>query len=123
MFNNIKIKKIENIFNIKEEEAEELLKHQSNYLKINPTKLLNSFVVVERVIREARKKEAIEQKYSTKNIYILKYKAEIVDLYSKKGFGYLKISNSLKINHNVKVSKSAIENFLKFNNIEKAKNG
>jgi len=116
-FNNLKINTVKKIFEITEEEAEELLKHQAKYLKTNPAKLLNSYsAVVKRILEEAEERKAKEKKYNSKNLLILKYKEEIIDLY-KQGFGYLKISKAMDINHKAKISKSAIENFIKKNNI------
>lgn len=125
MFNETLIKRFMQIANINDKErAERTIANQAKYLKINKHLLLKSYTVLEREKKEQDKEKAFALKAQTKNILIQKYKDEIVELYCKKGFGYLKISNAMKINHNAKISKSAIENFIKINELEKgAKNG
>jgi hypothetical protein len=120
MFNETLIKRFMQIANINDKErAERTIANQAKYLKINKHLLLKSYTVLEREKKEQDKEKAFSLKAQTKNILIQKYKDEIVELYCKKGFGYLKISNAMKINHNVKISKSAIENFIKINELEK----
>jgi hypothetical protein len=119
MFNQTKLKQYAKIINLPLEEAEKVLRNQSKYLKISAEFLLKSFVVVSEAQKEIEAKKVEILKYTSKNILIVKYKDEILDLYLKENFGYLKISNAMKINHNIKISKSAIENFIKSNNIER----
>ena len=120
MFNQVKMKKVEKLFNINESEANFIIKNQSKYLKINAEKLLNSYIVVHEEVKRAEEKKAKTKKYNSRNVLILKYKDEIVNLYCVEGWGYLKISRAMKINHNCKISKSAIENFIKQNDLIKA---
>lgn len=121
MFNQVKMKRVQNLFNINEEEANFIIKNQAKYLKINAEKLLNSYVVVHEEVQRAEQRKAKQKKYNSKNILIIKYKEEIIDLYCNHGWGYLKISNAMKLNHKAKISKSAIENFIKQNNLKKEK--
>ena len=119
-FNNNKIRSIEKIFNVDRQTCEKILKHQAKYLKLQPTKLLNSYyAVVKREITEYAREQAKKKKLYTKNPLIAKYKEEIRELYELEGYGYLKISRALKINHNANISKSAIENFIKQNELVK----
>jgi len=119
MFNQHKHNKFKNFFDLTELEADFILKNQARYLKINPEKLLNSYKVLFEAVEKSKLEKARIKKYRSKNIYIVKYQHEIVELYTKQGFGYLKISKAMKINHNVKVTKSAIENFVKINELKK----
>ena len=66
--------------------------------------------------KEMSNQEAKKLKYKTKNIRILKYRDEIIELY-KMNNGVVKISNIIKQNHNCSISKSAIERFIKANGI------
>lgn len=120
MFNQVKMKKIEQLFSINESEANFIIKNQAKYLKINPEKLLNSYIVIHEEVKRAEERKAKEKRYNSKNVLILKYREEIVNLYCINGWGYMKISKAMKINHNAKISKSAIENFIKQNNLIKA---
>lgn len=120
MFNQTKLKQYAKIINLPLEEAQIVLHNQSKYLRLSPEFLLKSFIVVSEAQKESGAKKATLLKYTSKNILIVKYKDEIVDLYLVQKYGYLKISNTMKINHNVKISKSAIENFIKSNQIKRA---
>jgi len=122
MFNQIQLKNFAKFLNMSEEKAEITLKKQSKYLKVNSTYLLKSYKVIYGMVKEAEEEKAKLKKYNSRNVLILKYKEEISDLYEKQGFGYLKISRAMKINHNCKISKSAIENFIKQNNLVKGEN-
>jgi len=119
MFNQIQLKNFAKFLNMSEEKAEITLKKQAKYLKVNSTFLLKSYKVIYEMTKEAEEEKAKLKKYNSRNVLILKYKEEISDLYCNKGFGYLKISRAMKINHNVKISKSSIENFVKQNNLVK----
>lgn len=119
MFNAIKMKRYAKIIGLDEEKAEEVLRNQAKYLRVNPDHLLKSFIVIEEAKKAQEQEKAKLLKYTTKNLLIAKYKDEIIDLYLNQDFGYLKISRAMKINHNATISKSAIENFIKSNNIER----
>lgn len=122
MFNQIKIKRYAKLCGLSEEQAETVLRNQAKYMKVNPELLLKSFIVVQDAIREQEAKKAEIKKYISKNLIILKYKEEICDLYLNQKFGYMKIAKAIKVNHNATISKSAIENFIKSNGIERAEN-
>ena len=98
----------------------EFIKRYTSYLKskneISKNMVLNGFFILDEIIIEIEKKKALELKYGSKNVYIIKYRDEIIKLY-KNGFGYVRISNQLYTNHKVKVSKSTIERFIKSNKI------
>ena len=119
MFNQIQLKNFAKFLNMSEEKAEITLKKQAKYLKMNETFLLKSYKVIYEMTKEAEVEKAKLKKYNSRNILILKYKEEIQNLYEEQGFGYLKISKAMQINHNIKISKSAIENFVKKNGLIK----
>lgn len=120
MFNETLIKRFMKIASITDlQRAERTISNQAKYLKINKHLLLKSYTVIERETKEQEQEKAFAIKAQTKNILIQKYKDEIIELYTKKGFGYMKISKAMKINHNAKISKSAIENFIKQNKLAK----
>ena len=125
MFNNKK-EKYSKLLNLELEEFEEFLKRYSYFLKsqkqITKKSVENGLFILENIIEKKKKILEEQQRYRTKNLIILKYKKTIVDLYENKDFGYLKIAKYLKINHNEKVSKDTIANFIKTNGIKK-KNG
>lgn len=119
MFNEQRLKRYAKIVGIESDQAETVLRNQAKYLRVNPDLLLKSFTVVDQAKQESEAKKAELLKYTSKNLLIIKYKDEIVKLYND-GFGYLKISKAMKVNHNATISKSAIENFIKSNGIERA---
>ncbi|WP_415397616.1 hypothetical protein [Sulfurimonas sp. CS5] len=123
MFNEIKIKRLSFLLSIDDTALlQSALKRQAKYMKVSSILLLNSYITMLDVKKEYELNKLEVQKYKTKNLVIQKYKTEIVELYMQ-GMGYLKISNSLYLNHNTKVSKSSIENFIKKNSIQRADNG
>ena len=124
-FNNNKITTIQKLFGIDRQTAEDILNNQAKYLKIAPAKLLNSyFTVVKREIGNYQLIQAKKKKLHTSNPLLKKYVEEIRELYEVEGWGYLKISRAIKVNHNADISKSAIENFVKQNDLKKGvKNG
>jgi len=120
MFNKNLMTGVAKFLDVQEDEAKKIIIEQAKYLRVNPTYFLKSFKVMYRIKKESEEKKAEMIKYESKNILILKYADEIIKLYTINGYGYLKISNYLNITHNVKVSKSAIENFIKKNKLIKA---
>ena len=120
IYNEIKLKQLANLLGIEDiEQVEHILKRQSRYLKLKSTSyLLKSYIVIYDIKKEIENKEIAIDKYVSKNLIVNKYKSQIVELYLS-GMGYLKISNSLYLNHNAKISKSSIENFIKKNNIKR----
>ena len=120
MFNQTKLIELSQIWSIKDLDKVQLtLKKQAKYLKVSSTFLLKSYVVIADIKKRIEDEEIKIEKYKSKNIYINRYKSEIVYYYSQLGYGYLKLSNHLKILHRVDVSKSAIEHFIKSNNISR----
>ncbi len=120
MFNETKIKQLSQLIDLDDLELLEIgLKKQSSYLGINSTYLLKSFIVLVELKREYENKKLEIDNYHTKNLKIQKYKSEIIELYTKEKFGYLKISKYLMLNHKCSISKSSIENFIKKNGISK----
>lgn len=120
MFNHIKLENFAKFLKMEDSKAEVTLKKQAKYLKVNSTLLLKSYKVIYEMIAEAEAEKAKSLKLKSKNVLINKYSQEISELYTINGYGYLKISKAMKINHNAKISKSAIENFIKKNNLIKA---
>ncbi|MEA2018510.1 MAG: hypothetical protein U9N59_08680 [Campylobacterota bacterium] len=117
MFNQTKIKQLAKLLDIEDiQKVEMAIKRQAKYLKVSSTFLLKSYVVITDIKKQIEDEEIKIDKYISKNLIINKYKNEIVELY-KNQFGYLKIANSIYLNHNCKVSKSSIEHFIKSNNI------
>jgi len=123
MFNEIKISRLSLLLNIDDKALLiSALKRQAKYMKVSSTLLLNSYITMVEVKKEYELNKLQVQKYKTKNLVIQKYKSEIVEMYMS-GMGYLKISNAIYLNHNAKVSKSSIENFIKKNNIQRPNDG
>lgn len=118
MFNQTKLIELSKILDIKDLDLLAItIKKQSKYLKISSAFLMKSYVVISDIKKRIEDEEIKIEKYKSKNIYINRYKSEIVYYYSQLGYGYLKLSNHLKIIHRIDVSKSAIEHFIKSNNI------
>lgn len=121
MLNNKK-KKYSDLLNLNEDDFEEFLKRYSYFLKsqkqITKKSVENGLFILDNILEKRNKIQEQEQKYITKNIIIMKYKEKIVDLYEN-GFGYLKIVKFLEKNHNEKISKDTIANFIKQNGITK----
>lgn len=120
MFSQNKKIRYQRLLNLDELELNQFIKRYTNYLRSKPeitsNIVLNGLFVLDDIILEKHKKEALRVKYVSKNKYIIKYSEEIINLY-KNGFGYVKISSLLKVNHNIAVSKSSIERFIKANKI------
>ena len=119
MFNQIQLSNFAKFMGMDLQKAEITLNKQAKYLKISASFLLKSYKVVYQMQNEDKEEKAKSIKLFSKNILIMKYQNEITNLYCKNGFGYLKISKAMKINHNAKISKSAIENFIKQNKLVK----
>ena len=121
-FNNIKIKKLAKNISLPEEQVTSLLFKQAKYLKVDMNVLLKSYIVLDSLKTEANEKQAQELKeksrYKTKNLIISKYMDVIIKLYQE-GTGAINISKYLKLNHKVTISRSAIDNFLKTNELQR----
>jgi len=122
MFSDNKKKRYQNLLGLDEMELNQFIKRYTNYLRskseITSNILLNGLFILDDIIQEQYKRQALVTKYTSKNLYVSKYKEEIIESYQN-GNGYVKISNQLKVNHNVSVSKSTIERFVKQNNIKR----
>ena len=121
MFNN-KDKKISKLLNLNEESYQQFIKRYVYFLRsqkqLNKKSVAAGFFILDEIQKELAKKEAEKLLYKTKNIKILKYREEIVDLYQS-GCGVVKISNIIKQNHNCSISKSAIQRFIQANKIKR----
>jgi hypothetical protein len=121
-FNNIKIKKLAKNISLPEEQVKSLLFKQAKYLKVDSKLLLKSYIVLDSLKKEANERQAQELKeksrYTTKNLIISKYMDVIIKLYQE-GTGAINISKYLKLNHKVTISRSAIDNFIKTNEVRR----
>ena len=121
-FNNIKIKKLAKNISLPEEQVKSLLFKQAKYLKVDSKLLLKSYVILDSLKTEADERQAQELKeksrYKTKNLIISKYMDVIIKLYQE-GTGAINISKYLKLNHKVTISRSAIDNFIKTNEVKR----
>ena len=121
-FNQTKINNLSKNLDLEKTIIASYLIRQAKYLKVDANMLLKSYVVLEELKKEAELRKVQElknkNKYKTKNILISKYSEKIVNLY-KEGYGTIKISNYLKKNHKATISKSALDNFLKTNELKR----
>jgi len=121
MFNQTKINQLAKLLNIEDViNVEIAIKRQAKYLQVSSSYLLKSYIVIHTIKDEIQSEEIKMDKYISKNLIVNKYKKEIVELYFS-GIGYLKIANSLYLNHHAKISKTSIERFIKQNNIKREK--
>lgn len=118
-------KNYKNILKLNDEEYEEYLKRSAVFLKkkefINKAIFESHLFILSDIMNKRDLRKSKEKKYKTKNMYILKYLNEILEMREIQGMGYQTISRALKINHRVDVSKSTIERFCNSNDIIKAK--
>lgn len=121
-FNNTKIKKLAKNISLSEEQTVSMLLKQAKYLKVGGNLLLKSYIVLDELKTEANEKQAQELKeksrYKTKNLIIAKYMDVIINLYQE-GKGATNISKYLMLNHKVTISRSAIDNFIKTNEVKR----
>lgn len=114
------------LLDLEDEELTQFLKRYSYYLKskkeISPNVILNGFFILDNIRTTREKEKALRAKYKSRNKYIIRYRDEILELYSN-GFGMARISNQLEVNHKVKISKSSIYRFIKANNIKRKTDG
>ena len=120
MFSENKRKQYARLLDLDEDELKEFIKRYVYYLRskkeISPNSVLNGFFILADLRYKKDQTKALRAKYKTKNKYIIRYRDEIIELYQN-GFGYVRISNQLYVEHRVKVSKSSIARFLKTNRI------
>lgn len=121
MFNN-KDKKYSKLLGIDEEGYQIFIKRYVYFLRsqkqLNKRSVAAGFFILAEVQNEIMKRESEKLLYKTKNIKILKYRDEIIELY-KSGCGVVKVSNIIKQNHNCSISKSAIQRFIQANDIKR----
>jgi len=121
MFNN-KDKKYSKLLGIDEESYQIFIKRYVYFLRsqkqLNKKSVAAGFFILSEIQDEIFKKEIEKRIYKTKNIKILKYRDEIIELYQS-GCGVVKVSNIIKQNHNCSISKSAIQRFIQANKIKK----
>lgn len=120
MFNKTKIKNISKSLNLNEENTTTFIFKQAKFLGTDAKNVLNSLIILKQLQEKEIEQKAEELKkkslYKTKNVLISKYMEEIVKLYQE-GCGSQKISKHIKENHRTTISKSAIDSFLKINEV------
>lgn len=123
MFTNTKLKTYADLLGLTVEEIEQFMKRYKNYIlskeELTKNVLINGLFILEEIHTDKWIEEANKIKYRTKNLLILKYMDEIVELY-KNGMGTLKIANHIQLNHRAKISKSALDRFIQLNNITRS---
>ena len=123
MFSEVKIKTYANLLGLTPTELDDFMKRYRAYLvgqkEITKNVLINGLFILEKIHTVKWLDEADKIKYRTKNLTIIKYSEEIVELY-KSGMGTAKIVNHLWISHRVKISKSALDRFVTANKIKRS---
>ena len=121
MFNN-KDKKYSKLLGIDEESYQIFIKRYVYFLRsqkqLNKKSVAAGLFILDEIQKEILKRESEKLLYKTKNIKILKYRDEIIELY-KSGCGVVKCSSIIKQNHNCAISKSSIQRFIQSNNIKR----
>ena len=123
MFADTKLKSYSKLLGLSIDELENFMKRYKSYLmskdKITKNILINGLFILEEIHGNKWADEANKIKYKTKNLIIIKYLDEILELYNG-GMGTTKISNHLKLNHKVVLSKSALDRFISLNRIKRS---
>ncbi len=125
MFSKKKQVTYQRLLNLNEEELNEFAKRLSGYYKqqeaISKLVVINSFFILDLMIKEKIKREKENMRWKTKNIILLKYAKEVKHLYEVKHLGSSKILLHLKVNHAIKkgISKSTIDRFIKNHNLKR----
>lgn len=121
-FNKTKITNLTKHLMLDEKDIGSYLMRQAKYLNVDANMLLKSYVILDELKKEFEQKKIEELKsksrYVTKNIHISKYAQQIVKLYQE-GYGTIKIAKYLKLNHKITISKSALDNFIKINEVQR----
>jgi hypothetical protein len=122
MFSEIKIKTYSALLGLTPSELDDFMRRYKSYLLtqkvITKSVLINGLFILEKIHTEKWLIAAEEVKLKTKNLTIIKYSEEIIELY-KSGMGTAKIVNHLKLNHRVTISKSALDRFITANRIKR----
>lgn len=120
MFTDNKLKTYAELFGLEVHELDSFMKRYKNYIvskeKITKNALINGLFILEEIRSKKWAIEANKVKYRTKNLVLIKYMNEIIELYQN-GLGTTKISNHLKLNHKVNLSKSVLDRFIATNKI------
>jgi hypothetical protein len=121
------LKKNAKMIGLSEDEFDEFLSRYQFFLlknldkkvvkAISKRKLNNGFFILENILQKREKKKKDNLKYATKNPLILKYRDEIVSLYTGEKYGEKTISNMMRVNHKASISSNKIRYFLKKNNL------
>ena len=113
--------------NLTDNELEEFIKRYTYYLKnkikndsneLSKNMVLNGYFILKDIITLRDRRNALELKYKSSSNKIIKYAEQITELY-KQGLGYSRISDSILLNHKVKISRSSIQRFITQNGIQK----
>ncbi|MCB4766582.1 MAG: hypothetical protein LGB66_05300 [Sulfurovum sp.] len=123
MFNtNGNEKQLAESLHIKIENVEEFLKRMAGFLNgrkiISKRNIADAFFILQEMQQKEQAEEIKQLRAAIKNPILLKYKEKIIELY-KSGYGYVRISKILKVDHNVTISKSTIERFIKKQEVKK----
>jgi len=123
MFSQNKINSYAKLLGLTSDELDEFMRRYKTYLiskdKITKNILINGLFILDDIHAMKWADEANKTKYKTKNVIIIKYLDEIIDLYQG-GMGSSRITKSLKLNHRVVVSKSAIDRFIVSNKLKRS---
>ncbi len=109
-------KKLAKSLDIQVENLDEFLKRMSGFL--NDRKVISKRNIADAlfILQDIQKRESdIEIKRISaiiRNPLTLKYNTKMMELYQA-GYGYVRISKALKIDHNVDISKSTVARFIK----------
>ena len=118
MFTERKLNNYGKLLGLTVEELNHFMKRYKIYLlskgDITKNVLINGLFILEEIINDKWIEEANKIKYQTKNLIILKYIDEITKLYEQ-GMRTVRISNHIFLNHNVRISKSALDRFISSN--------
>jgi len=115
-------KELAEALHIKEENIEEFLKRMAGFLHgrkvISKRNLADAFFILSEIQKKEKEEEIRQLRTVIKNPIVLKYRTKIEELYGA-GYGYVRISKILKLDHNISISKSTIERFITNNGIKR----
>jgi hypothetical protein len=125
MFSDNRLKSYADLLGLTVDELNDFMKRYKRYLqskeKITRNVLINGLFILEELHADKWAIEANKVKYHTKNLIIIKYMDEILELYQQ-GLGATRIINHLKLNHRVNLSKSALDRFIATNSLKRGQN-
>jgi len=115
-------KKLAEALNINLDNLDEFLKRMSGFLNnrkiISKRNIADSLFILQEMQKREQEEDIKKMRQVIRNPLLMKYKTKIIELY-KAGYGYVRISKTLKIDHNVDISKSTIERFIKRNGLKR----